>query len=478
MPGLDFQKQLSVGQEVEVAYQTGRYFNDKFHDIEQNDYTKSYISQIRPILDIVDPVNEEGDGVVQLRDWLVPKNPKAIPSADVKFLRFVQPPWKSDADISEEASIAQEDLWIQKDFYRAIREANDQVGKMEGKAVKGKEAGVYRNPYFELTLKLVSDTRLSVTIKNLQNHRQKLEVRFRVRFDEKSEAEKIFVDGEPLDPFGTTDDKKNPKDSLTKEIELGVGPPRTGIFSVSQLLTWETAAVRRIDQIAIGSLDGTDISVNHRMFPDATRLLILEKKDDDPAKQPGGEKLGPLGIRPGGGPQGGGPLARPGGGFGGGGAGGGAGGGGGEVVWTKNGLVKNRYVEVNEQARRLPVAIALIVDQDHIDRVISSFANSKFRFLLNQVIINRYPASLRPNFAAKDKGLGGPAPGAGFGPNPLRGGGGEGAFPPPPGMQGPGGEGGGNEIESNVELVLYGVVTLYERYPQRKLPQLVTEKKE
>ena len=459
MPGLDFQKHLSVGQDVEVTYQSGRYFNDKLHEIEQNEYTKTYISQIRPILDIVDPVNEDGDGVVLLRDYLVPKNPKAIPPPEVKFLRFVPPPWKSDDDISEESWIAQEDLWIQKDFYRAIRDANDQVGKMQGKAVKGKEVGVFRNPYFELTLKLVGESRLSVSIKNLQNHRQKLEVHFRVRFDESAEAERIFVDGEPLDPVGTTDDKKNPKDVLTKEIELGVGPPRTGIYSVSQMLTWETAAVRRIDQITIGSLLGDDIAVNHRMFPDNTRTLILEKKDEaDPnVKQPGGD------LRPGIRPGGGGPIGRP---------GGGAGGGGGDVYLTKNGLDKNRYVEVNDQSRRLPAAIAVIVDQDHIDRVISSFANSKFRFLLNQIVINRYPNSLRPNFAAKDKG---PGFGPGFGP--LRGGGGDvggGAFQP----GGQPGDGGGAEIESNVELVLYGVVTLYERFPQRKLPQLVPEKKE
>ena len=175
----------------------------------------------------------------------------------------------------------------------------------------------------------------------------------------------------------------------------------------------------------------------------------------------------------GGGPGGGGLAPRGPGGL------GGAGGGGGEVVWTKNGLVKNRYVEVNDQARRLPAAIVLIVDQDHIDRVISSFGNSKFRFLLNQVIINRYPNSLRPNFAAKDKGPAGVGPGPGFPFNPLRGGGGgEGGPLMPLGAQGPGGDGGGNEIESNVELVLYGVVTLYERFPQRKLPQNAPEKKD
>ena len=44
----------------------------------------------------------------------------------------------------------------------------------------------------------------------------------------------------------------------------------------------------------------------------------------------------------------------------------------------------------------IPVAVVLIVDQDHVDRVLNSFNNSKLRFLETQVLLNYYSGSLQP----------------------------------------------------------------------------------
>ena len=245
------------------------------------------------------------------------------------------------------------------------------------------------------------------------------------------------MEGEPLEPAGSKG-----KDSITKEINLGSGPPRTGIYEVNQILTWETGAVRRIDHIAIGSMSVDDMALNHRIYSDGTRMLIQDKKDDaggdpnnpQPAPVPGRGGFGGLGKQPLG------------------------------VNVTVNGLIKDRYFEVNEQARRLPVGIALIVDQEHMGRILTAFENSKLRFLLNQALVNRYPNSLRPTVAAKDDDPGIPAVpmpmGRPFGRNPL--------LP----QQGPaaaaaGGGGGEENLEANVELVLYGTVTLYQRHPPR-----------
>jgi hypothetical protein len=129
-----------------------------------------------------------------------------------------------------------------------------------------------------------------------------------------------------------------------------------------------------------------------------------------------------------------------------------------------NGLWKDRYVEVTQQARRLPIAVSLIVDQDHVDRVLTVFNNSPLRFLTTQVLLNHYPGSVRP-LDPSSPGFGGPGPGLG----------GLGFGGPGPGGLGFGGPGSGRpeaaqDLEANMELVIYGIVTLYERYPPRPTP--------
>lgn len=450
------------GKDLQITYQTGLYFNDKLSAEQRALYAERYQYQLRPILDIVDPVNEEGDGVVILRDWPVPKKASELPQRqNVKFLRFAGPNWITDHDISEEAWVAQEDLWIQKEIYRIVRQANDYVGKLEGTPVAGfNQEAVFKNTYVELKLKLLSNDQLECTIKNLQDHRLKLEIKFRIRFDKDATVgEKVLVEGEPLEPAGTVDAKKKPKDSLTVTIDLPVGPKRTGIFGVEQALTWETAAVRRIDNITIGNAFGEEVSLNHRVFPDGVKPLVPEKKDPAAAEAPpeldnfGKPIKGPVpGQFPGRG-------VGPGGEF--------------NPALHINGLLKERYSEEpNDQTRRLPVAVTLIVDQDHIDRVLTAFANSKLRFVVNQMLVNRYPLSVRPPVGMNDliRAPGGFLPPRGpissppgpFGPGPGRP-----IVMPLPGAGMPGGMTGEEEVEANVELVLYGTVTFYQRFPAR-----------
>lgn len=429
---------LPKDQNVTVTYQTGRYFGDQLSDVEISVYSQSYASQIRPILDIVDPVNDEGEGVVILKgEWFPPKRSSERPPANAQFLRFVQK-WNTDADISEEAWIAQEDLWLQKEFYRLIRQANDYVGKMEGGPIKSRNvAGTFKNVYFELTLKLLSADKLSVTIRNLQPHRQRLEVKFKVRFtDEKGggdSVEKILIEGEPLDP---ADPQGKGKDSLTTVVNLETGPSRGGIASVEQVLTWETAAVRRIDLISIGSLAANETSLSHRAFPGGVHPLKAPPKVDAPVDIDADQQRARVPKFPAGGrfdPKN--PQAMQG--------------------LLVNGLIKDRYVEPpTAQTRRLPVAIVLIVDQDHVDRVLTSFSNSPFRFVLNQMLMNRYPNTVRPVLPTLEKGFE-----KKFNPRDF-------AKVPPAQTQQMTGE---EVTEANVELVLYGTVTLYERYPPRAL---------
>lgn len=431
---------IRVGDKVTVSYNKGKYFmHDALTDSEQAVYVKIgvYHSQIDPILRQVDPMRPDGKGVVQLKGWLY--EPGKRPPGNAHFFTYLENGWVNiNQDLSEEAWLAQEDLWIQKEIYRLIRLANDEVSKFgpakayddeSGKDPKrapapGKTYSV-KNPYWQLDLKWDGAKKLNLTLKNRLNRRQKVDdLKLRIRFHKKFEPEVIRIDGKPVQPANTKDD------TITREITLPEGV-RTGIYGVEQALTWETAAVKRVDHVSVGVNDSSEIAHSHRTFPEGTRPYKAEEKADG-APAPGPPGMPPMPVP--GGPKG---LDK------------------GEAHRTQHGLLKKRYVEVTTEARRVPVAVVLIVDQDHIDRVETAFENSKLRFLLTQVLVNRYGGSLRPMLAGDDTKL--DKFGPGFNPPPLRGGEmGQPSLLP---------QTGGDDMESNVELVLYGVVTLYERFP-------------
>ncbi|MCS7045207.1 MAG: hypothetical protein NZO58_02505 [Gemmataceae bacterium] len=509
---------IQPGEFVAVTYYKSKYFFDPFTADERIDFAREYKSQIHSILQLVEPVGPDGHGVVQLGSW--PYEPNSYPPEKSKFFTYVAGEWKTDIASFEEAWLAQEDLWIQRELFRMIREANDSVGrcKVGDDPATGKpiyvnphaedrtKPAVFYNPYYLVTVAWVGDAKLAVTIKNQLDRRQKADVAFRIRLSKSDNrqlaTQVVRLESEPLNPRG------DPKDSVTKEFPLEKsGIPRTGIYEVEQVLTWETAAVKRIDQIAIGAAAG-DVAHSHRTFPEGSKPYREEKKEEkkDDASGPPGVTPGQTSLGPGvggsaGGPRGSGGIIP----------GGNTGGTAVELNYGPNGVLKDRYLEVSDQSRRVPVAIAMIVDQDHINRVLTAFNNSKLRFLMTQVLVNRYSGSLQPaalavasssgssggsegsslpSFgpmgAVGPKGGGsslGPPPGAvtGGGPRPEGSGGG-----PPKGINFPGtsapatgfnpGQTGSSaastapteEIENNVELVIYGIMTLYERYPKRK----------
>jgi hypothetical protein len=153
----------------------------------------------------------------------------------------------------------------------------------------------------------------------------------------------------------------------------------------------------------------------------------------------------------------------------------------------KNGFDMKRYSELKPQARRVPVAVSLVIDQNHLSRVLTAFSNSKLRFLTTQVLVNRYPKNINPitlTAAQKtsDYGFGaspyGSPPGIGFGPGKSPFMPGIPNMPSYPGSDEPGMPGEpygpmGDSFQStdssaaHVEVVIYGVVSLYSRFPAR-----------
>jgi hypothetical protein len=464
---------LRAGNWVEVTYEKGRYFGDPLTDEEQRAFAKGYSGQIAPILAQVNPVSANGRGVVILKGW--PYRESEPPPENARFLIFKSGEWKLDKDISDEAWMAQEDLWVQREIYRLISVANEYVSHFKGKGgADVSRTYTFTNPYWRVDLKLVGPKKLAVKITNQLTSRQKLDFFLAAKLSSVG-YEPIPVGGhEPL----------NPQESFEFAHDI-VGRTPAGIFGLEQVLTWETAAVKRIDQISLGSL-ASECCHSHRTFPEGIRAFREEKKTEEAtqAANVGGEEqqaklmaqqqkfMGAM-------------------------AGGMAGGQkGGEL--TPNGLRKERYVEVTRQARRIPVGLSLIVDQNHVDRVLTAFSNSKLRFLTTQVIMNRYPNSVRPSISSTSADTVAPGGKVASGSNPadvmksiVSGAQGKmagfGAMPDmskmigsvPPGMMGgmpfpsvmqPGAAtsaAGGDEDESNFELVIYGIVSLYERYPPR-----------
>lgn len=436
--------EIRKGDLVEVAFHKGKYFNEPLTDRELQAYreTDVYLSQIDGLLEQVEPMTAKGAGVVQLKsnsgNWYYKKG-EYPPSRDdgQKFLVFLDGGWvQAEGDISEEAWLAQEDLWIQRELYRLIRLANDYVSKFEGKGGEAKNTPyTFKNPFWDLKITWPGGAKLLMTITNRQDRKLKLDdLTFRVQFNKSMAPEAVPINGPPLGPHETR---------TLPTIDLnGENPSRKGVYGVEQALTWETAAVKRIDMITIGSLQGGEIAMCNRTYSDNQQSLkgdtlkqdfqvIKTKKPSKFDRGLGGRGRGPKG-RPG--------RHRP----------------EEDVVnaeneMTKHNLIRNRYIEVIPQvSRRVPVGLSLIVDQDHIDRVIRAFNNSKLRFLMTQLSLNRYPGSLRPQLPVEttNSGL----------LNPFD--------RPDRIVEQPQSTGSADEMETNIEMVLYGIVTLYDRYPQ------------
>jgi hypothetical protein len=143
---------------------------------------------------------------------------------------------------------------------------------------------------------------------------------------------------------------------------------------------------------------------------------------------------------------------------------------------------KMRYLDINDQVRRMAIGVVLIVDQSRIQDVLTSFANSRLRFQITQVHWQHYQGSIKPPVVADDKKTdfsynpgerGIPGRSASFG--------GDGGLPmggtmPVPGIgqdQSLYNLNVNDESANVVELAVYGVASLYQRYPP-KLPDAAT----
>jgi hypothetical protein len=275
-------------------------------------------------------------------------------------------------------------------------------------------------------------------------------------------------------------------------------------LEVQQVLEWETSPIRQIDALEVALHSHRTVTWGLKLNEE------LKKLDPLPEKPETTDSGGAIGGAPGG-AAGGAPAMPDGMGMG---TPGGMGSPGGVAAATVdathiNNIPRHRYMHITKQCRHLPIGMRVVIDQSHIHDFLGAVGNSSLRIQITQVNFHHIPTPPRPG----KSGNSGTTPGAGYPVGPgmpgnagspgsdeedrIRPGPGTGFRPPSFPMPGrgpgvgmfPGGAGWrpgddytggglnpgvGRPVETTsiiqdnaklVELTVYGVATLYERYP-------------
>ncbi|MCZ2343414.1 MAG: hypothetical protein LC104_16720 [Bacteroidales bacterium] len=412
-------------------------------------------------------------------------------------LRYVSN-WGQKKPTSNQVWLALEDLWVQRGLLQPVKAVNDAAATfLPVPAPRGAEDPfhrVFRNKVWELELWIANNGTDKLIRAKLTNRTDRLQLlgigntmRLQVWLSDLPTAQPVDfrIEGEFV-PAGVTIEPK----PVARLHGIPPGMEKQKIARVRQILDSRTVPIRRVDNIVLGAKDDRILT----MLTDGALkppLFITE----DPAAAGGGVAGGaPPGFgQPGGpGPAGPGaeafapPMLDP-----------GMAGPGGletpgaaqgktgapEVVLDKN---KNRYVALTPQVRRMPFGVVVVVDQMFMQDVLVAYANSPLRCQITSFHWQRFRGSLRST------GTGTPGPGGLPGAEnpypsdeniesftlPFAGAtpGEEGGMFPggPAGGPGFGSPGGASTVSEGqvtsglVELAIYGIVSLYEKYEKPK----------
>jgi hypothetical protein len=245
---------------------------------------------------------------------------------------------------------------------------------------------------------------------------------------EKTKAQEVVMPGGEIDALNSkgaaADPTKDRRAFVVPDVRHGV--PLLKVLSVRQVLDWRSVPVKRVDRLVLGE--------EARKQNDRIKIIPLKpynfaRKSTLPADQTAAPATAPEGpMMPGlGGGQDAGRLS------------------------PNHKIDLNRYYETETEVRRVPVALSLIVDEQHIATVLTAFANSRLRVQVTQEVWTRLAHGIgKPTLA---------------GHAPAGAGGGTGAA-------GAGGAGGGVNVPAmnkavdddtlQVELQIFGLATIYE----------------
>jgi hypothetical protein len=371
--------------------------------------------------------------------------------------------WGTKALTSDQIWLIMEDIWVQRSLLSAVKSVNDQMGAFEripyadagGRMIDDPTSKTgphdplrrkFKSRIWDVTIEVAKRGNRQYLKGTLENTTDRLQIlglgkmmTLKVWLEGNRDPDgnyKIAPDGQPdvegIEPvefyFGSeflpgAGSKKKIKDAKGNDVEvpaniaimqpdettdkdfdkylnlIPVGRTVSEIVRVEQKFDAQTVPIRRIEALQLGKTDSRYAALGTLKTPLSPPFAKVEASAAaspttpiDPS-QGGGTSLG----GPGGRPRGPG-MAGPGDVTGGGGDGKS---GGGPIATVIDGN-RNRYVDVTEQVRRMPVGIVVIVDQSYIQDALVAFANSPLRFQITQVTWTRFRGDLGTGGAGSD----------------------------------------------------------------------------
>jgi hypothetical protein len=247
------------------------------------------------------------------------------------LLRYV-PEWKDRPVDSEDLWLSMEDIWVQRELLNVIVETNKVAATFASVEPPKKDADVpagaksFQSPYWRIDLWLV-EGKLHGKITNVSTRRQALDADFDVKVHETGRPTRIHVNFKP----------RAVNESFKFERDLRASNP-AGVYDIVQVLDLRTVPVKRVTALKMGREGNSDRKSHYGM---------KARPQNAPAPAAGSDTVATPPAPPG-------PL-------------------------SKNGLERDRYIDVTPQVRRTPVAMVVIIDQNFMQDLLRAFANSKLR---------------------------------------------------------------------------------------------------
>lgn len=308
--------------------------------------------------------------------------------------------WEAQPD-QEEIWLAMEDLWVRQQMVALVHKVNRDVArftKIDNAPGLAPRETLWRSRIWELTLKIEDDKGANLIkgkLKNVSDRIQPLGVR-NVMFvklfpvgskpDAASDPNDDSAIGFPIEgelvKAGETITIKTLKEHRITDGNL------TAIGQIEQVFDARTAPIKRLDRVALGYHSSRTItyplkmsSFSQKIVDDlAAAVAATSTGTAGSPGSPGSPMAPPMGSGP--------PMAGM--------AFGGTTAGAGTVAndLTGYGLVRSRYIEMTTQVRRMPVGLLVVADQHFVPDLLTAATNSPLRFQTTQSNVKRFDGEI------------------------------------------------------------------------------------
>lgn len=399
--------------------------------------------------------------------------PTAFPGRNWRSVFRYVSDWTQRTPKSEQIWLALEDLWIQRGLMYPIRDVNSVAAQYAGEpAGDDPLKRSFHNPVWKIDFEVATDpsSPRKVIKSKLTNRTDRLqflgvgnEMRLLIWLSDRRNTQPIFyrIQGDLVKAGETKDIPVVP--------QLHSVPPGTEIekiAKVEQILDIRSVPVKQVINVELGYKDARTFAAEllpPKFWPEGGLEPVAASPFGGP---PTGSYSGPMG------PMGGGaaaPVAKN-----------------GQPAQVLDARSK-RYLDTTDQVRRMPVAVVLLIDQLYMQEVLTAYANSPLRFQIAQYHWKRYRStggaaaldfnddtmSAPPPMAAMG-GMTAPGRSGSYsGPMSSYSGPGASSYSGPMGSGFPGSAGGATVTEGQltsglIELTLYGIISLYEKFEEPK----------